>query len=129
MITKSSLRIVCIGAALLFLNACALFYPTTGQEALVGTWTNSMGTVWIIKADGTFIADLNKDNKVDAWGKYTVSGNTVTMWRTAGIKPKGCSGKAVYQFTRPSDDTLQFTLVSDKCKLRKKNVLMPWHEK
>ena len=117
-----------IGFAML-LNSCALFYPESGQEALIGTWTNSFGTIWMIKSDGTFDADLNHDGKRDAWGKYTVSGNTVTLMRTGGIKPKGCGGKGVYRFTRTSDETLQFTLVSDACKLRKKNVLQVWHRK
>ncbi|MEP7015299.1 MAG: hypothetical protein ABI925_07655 [Verrucomicrobiota bacterium] len=125
----SSLRIAFAGVLIALLSGCAVFYPDSGPDALVGTWTNSVGTIWMIKADGTFDADLNHDGKRDAWGKYSVSGNTMTMVRVGGILPKGCRGKGVYQFTRASDDTLQFTLVSDACKLRKKNVLQPWHSK
>lgn len=123
------LRVIFVAGLVLLLNSCALFYPDSGPDALVGTWTNSVGTVWTIKDNGTFDADLNHDGKRDAWGKYTVSGNTLTMVRVGGIKPKGCGGKAVYQFNRTSDDTLQFTLVRDACKLRKKNVLQVWHKK
>lgn len=126
---KASARITFATVLLLLLNSCALFYPDSGQEAVVGTWTNSFGTVWMIKPNGTFDADLDHDGKRDAWGKYSVSGNTITMMRTGGIKPKGCNGKGVYRFNRTSDEALQFTLVRDACKLRKKNVLQLWHSK
>ena len=119
-----SLRIVFAGTALALLGGCAMF-EETGQSALVGTWTNSLGTVWAIKADGTFQVDLNKDGKVDVWGKYTVSGDTITIAEVHGKTPKACKKPATYKFTR-TDGGLQFTLVSDKCKLRQKNVLQPW---
>jgi hypothetical protein len=125
---QSSPRIVLAGILLVLLNACAT-YPKSGQAALVGTWTNSLGTVWMIKANGTWDADLNKDGKPDAWGTYTVSGDTVTLQRTGGIKPKGCDGPGVYKFSRSDEKNLTFTLVKDACKLRKKNVLMPWRQK
>jgi hypothetical protein len=28
--------------------------PSSGPDALVGQWTNSLGTVWTINPDGTF---------------------------------------------------------------------------
>jgi hypothetical protein len=119
-----SFRIVVAAAALALLGGCAMFQES-GQSALVGTWTNSLGTVWAIKADGTFDVDLKHHGRRDAWGTYTVQGDQVTLQRTGGLKPKGCEGPGVYKFKR-TDDTLQFTLVSDKCKLRQKNVLQPW---
>jgi hypothetical protein len=124
---RSSLRITLAGTALALLGACATFHKAE-QPALVGTWTNSLGSVWMIKADGTFDVDLDKDGKRDAWGTWTVSADSVTLQRTGGIKPKGCGGKGIYHFAR-SADTLQFTLVSDACKLRQKNVLLAWHRK
>lgn len=122
------LRIAFAGALLVLVNACAT-YPRSDSQALVGTWTNSLGTVWTIKSDGTFDVDLNKDGKRDAWGTYTVDGDTVTIMRTGGLKPKGCNGKGVYHFSRTDKDSLQFTLAKDACKLRKKNVLLGWHRK
>ncbi len=119
-----SFRIVVAAAALALLGGCAMFQES-GQSALVGTWTNSLGTVWAIRADGRFDVDLKHHGKRDAWGTYTVQGDQVTLQRTGGVKPKGCEGPGVYQFKR-TDDTLQFTLVSDQCKLRQKNVLQPW---
>ena len=119
-----SFRIVVAAAALALLAGCAMFQES-GQSALVGTWTNSLGTVWAIRADGTFDVDLKHHGKRDAWGTYTVQGDQVTLQRTGGVKPKGCEGPGVYKFKR-TDDTLQFTLVSDQCKLRQKNVLQPW---
>jgi hypothetical protein len=126
--TETSLRIVLAGLVLALLGACAT-YSKSGQAALVGTWTNSLGTVWMIKADGTFDVDLKHQGKRDAWGTYVVKGDTVTLMRTGGINPKGCEGKGVYRFSQPDKDSLQFTLVSDACKLRKKNVTLGWHRK
>jgi len=111
-------------AAIALLASCAMF-QRGGQSALVGNWTNSFGTVWLIRADGTFDVDLKHHGRRDAWGTYTVQGDQATFQRTGGVKPKGCEGPGVYKFNR-TDDTLQFTLVSDKCKLREKNVLQPW---
>jgi hypothetical protein len=119
-----SFRIVVGAAILALLGGCAMFQES-GQSALVGTWTNSLGTVWAIKADGTFDVDLKHHGRRDAWGTYTVQNDQVTLQGTGGAKPKGCEGPGVYKFNR-ADDTLQFTLVSDKCKLRQKNVLQPW---
>ena len=61
-----SVRMTFALGLVLLLNSCALFYPESGQDAVVGTWTNSVGTVWMIKDDGTFDADLNHDGKRDA---------------------------------------------------------------
>src|SRR5207249_9786260 len=69
------------------LGGCAMFQET-GQSALVGTWTNSLGTVWAIKADGTFQVDLMHHGKVDVWGKYTVTGDTMTIQEVHGKTPK-----------------------------------------
>jgi hypothetical protein len=62
-------------AIVLVLNACAT-YPRTGSVALVGTWTNSLGTVWTINADNTFHVVSAKRH---IWGNLTVAGDTVTI--------------------------------------------------
>jgi hypothetical protein len=125
---QRSLQLLVVCFVLMLIDACAT-YPRTGQAALAGTWTNSLGTVWTCRADGTFDVDLNRDGKRDAWGRVTTSGDTATIQRVGGINPKGCTGPGVYKFTRPDKDSLEFTLVSDACRLRKKNVLLPWHRK
>lgn len=117
-----------LGVVLALFTGCAMLTPHSGPKAVVGTWTNGSGTVWMIHSDGTFDADLNHDGKRDASGKYSVSGNTITLWRIDGVNPKGCDGKGVYHFTRTSD-SLKFQLVKDGCKLREKNVLMAWRKK
>jgi hypothetical protein len=119
--------ILVLGILAVMLPGCALF-EREGPAAVVGTWTNDVGTVWTLKADGTFDVDLTKDGKRDAWGKYAVTGDTITVQGTGGMNPKGCKGKGVYKFQR-GHDQLHFTLVSDSCKLRKKNVLLGWREK
>lgn len=108
----------------MLLGGCAWFQVAEKNE-LVGTWTNSLGTVWAIRADGTWEVDLTHHGRRDAWGTWTIQADQATLQRTGGINPKGCDGPGVYKFSR-TDDTLQFTLVSDKCKLRQKNVLLPW---
>ena len=115
------------GTLVLLLNSCASFSKSR-PDVLVGTWTNSLGTVWIIHEDGMFDVDLDKDGKRDGWGKWTATSDTVTFVRKGGLKPKGCEGKGVYRFTR-TNDGLQFTLVSDNCKLRVKHVTLPWKRK
>ena len=110
------------------LGACAT-YPKSGQSALVGTWTNSFGTVWMINADGTFTVDLNKDGKPDVWGKYAVSGDSLKISEVKGKTPKSCKLPATYKFARTDAKTLSFTLVKDSCKLRKQNVLAGWTRK
>ncbi len=107
------------------LGACA-HYPRHGSGALVGTWKNSLGTVWTVRDDGTFDVDLDQDGKRDSWGKYKVKDDVVTMMRVGGYAPKRCRGKGTYRFSRPTVDTLQFTLVQDDCKLRIKNMVLSW---
>lgn len=128
MTTQRFLPIVLAGAVLMLLNACAT-YPKSGQSALDGTWTNSLGTVWTIKADGSFDVDLTHHGKRDVWGTCMVSGDTVTIHGIGGKVPHGCKGDATYKFSRPDKDSLQFTLVKDSCGLRKKNVLLGWKTK
>ena len=120
---KRQISVVLVGAAGL-LAGCAMFQRTS-ENSLVGTWTNTLGTVWAIKADGTFDVDLTHHGKREAWGTWTVQGDQATFQRTGGLKPKGCDGPGVYKFNR-DENTLTFTKVSDKCKLREKNVLLPW---
>jgi hypothetical protein len=104
-------------------------FPRRGPSALVGTWTNQMSTVWTIREHGTFDVDLDGDGKREAWGKYSVDGDMVTLRATGGYMPKGCKDKGLYHFDRTAEDTLQFTLVNDACRLRRKNVLQTWRLK
>lgn len=100
----------------------------TGPAALAGQWTNSLGTVWTINADGTFQATATKP-KAQIWGTYTLSGDTITLQETRrkGSIPKNCKGAGVYKFSRPDANTLAFTLVNDVCKPRIQNVTQAWH--
>jgi hypothetical protein len=116
-----ALVVVCVA----LFTGCAMFQET-GQSALVGTWTNSLGTVWAIKADGTFQVSLSKNHRVDVWGKYTATADTMNIQESHGSHtPKACRGPATYKFSR-NGDMLTFTKVSDKCTLREKNILTGW---
>jgi len=124
------LRFVFLGVLIALVSACAT-PPRSGPAALAGTWNNSLGTVWTIKVDGTFDVDRNHDGKRDIWGTYTVAGDTITIQETGRTTPipRDCKGPGVYKFSRPDANTLMFTLVSDACALRKKNVLLAQHKK
>ena len=126
---QSSLRIIFAGALITFISACATS-PKSGPAALAGTWTNSLGTVWTIKTDGTFYVVSAKPRR-QIWGTYTVAGDTVTIQETRRSTPipKSCKGPGVYKFNRPNENTLTFALVNDSCKPRIQNVTLPWHQK
>ena len=124
--TQSFLRIILAAVFLSFLNACVSTAPS-GPATLAGIWTNSLGTVWTIKPDGTF--DVLIHGKHHVWGNYTLAGDTITIVGVGGAVPKGCKGPGVYKFSRPDKNTLTFTLVSDACKTRRHEVPLPWHLK
>ena len=121
---KKHLSVFLAVTVVALLGGCAMFQES-GQSALVGTWTNSLGTVWAIKADGTFQVDLMHKDKADVWGKYTVADDTMTIREVHGKTPKSCKKSATYKFSRNGDE-LSFTKVSDTCKLREKNILQTW---
>lgn len=102
--------------------------PSSGPDALVGQWTNSLGTVWTINPDGTFHVATTKP-KAQIWGTYTVSSNTITVQEThqSGKVPKNCKGPGTYKFSRSDANTLAFVLVNDACKPRIQNVTQRWH--
>jgi hypothetical protein len=122
-----SLRYILAAVSVAALYGCANM-PGTGAKSLAGTWTNSLGTVWTIKSDNTFDVDRYGKGKVDIRGTYAISGDTFTITSNEGKIPKGCEGQGVYKYSRKGNN-LTFTLVSDTCKDRKKNVLSPWHMK
>src|SRR6266513_4568872 len=102
-------RILLAVVAILLFQACASMAPTTGMAALTGTWSNSLGTVWTMRADGSFDVDLNNDGKRDAWGTCSVTADTVTIVGTGGVVPKGCAKTTGrYHFIR-TKNTLHFT--------------------
>jgi hypothetical protein len=126
---QPSLRIIFMGALIALVSACATMTPS-GPAALPGTWTNSLGTVWTINADGTFHV-MATTPKAEIWGKYTVTGDMITIQETrrSTAAPKNCKGPGLYKFSWPNASTLTFVLVSDVCKPRIQNVTQPWTKK
>lgn len=126
---QHSLRIIFAVALIALMGACATMTPS-GPAALVGTWTNSLGTIWTINADGTFHV-MATTPKAEIWGKYTVTGDMITIQETRRSRaiPKNCKGPGLYKFSRPNANTLTFVLVSDVCKPRIQNVTQPWTKK
>ena len=92
-----------------------------------GTWTNSLGTIWTLHPDGTFRV-IRKSNSKLLPGTYKVNNDRITIQATPGTAPKGCDGKGVYKFVR-TENRIAFTLISDSCGERKKNLARPWHTK
>jgi hypothetical protein len=125
---QNSLRLILAGILVVLISSCAT--TPSGPAALAGTWTNSLGTVWTLNANGTFHVTATKP-KAEIWGNYTVAGDTITIQETrrVGPMPKSCKGPGVYKFNRQNQNTLSFVLVSDKCKPRIQNVKQPWHAK
>ena len=116
--------ILAIAVTALFAG-CAMWQEKP-QNSLVGTWTNALGTVWAIKADGTFEVAMNNSNRPMIWGKYNVTDDTLTIKESRGSHtPKSCRGEAVYKFNR-DHDTLTFSKVTDNCRLREKNLALSW---
>ena len=74
--------IFALGVIVLFVG-CAMFQEKP-QNSLVGTWTNALGTVWALKADGTFEVALNNSNRPSIWGKYSVTDDTLTIKEARG---------------------------------------------
>jgi hypothetical protein len=126
---QRSFRNILAGVSLVLISACATA-PLSGPAALAGRWTNSLGTVWTINADGTFHV-MATTPKAEIWGNYTIAGDTITVQETRreGPVPKNCRGPGVYKFSRPDANTLAFVLVSDICKPRIKNVQLAWNKK
>ena len=125
---RNSLRLILAGILVVLVSSCAT--TPSGPAALAGTWTNSLGTVWTLNADGTFRVTATKP-KAEIWGNYTLAGDTITIQETrrVGPIPKSCKGPGVYKFSRQNQNTLSFVLVSDKCQPRIQNVTQPWHAK
>src|SRR6266571_2342723 len=96
---QHSLRIVFAGALIVLMGACAIA-PTSGPAALVGTWTNTLGTVWTVNPDGTFQVDLDKNGQPDVWGHYTVSGDSLTISEVRGKTPKACKQSVANKYLR-----------------------------
>jgi hypothetical protein len=126
---QNSLQLIFAGILVVLVSSCAT--TPSGPAALTGTWTNSLGTVWTLNADGTFHVMSTKP-KAQIWGTYTVANDTITVQETrrAGPPaPKNCKGPGVYKFSRPDANTLAFVLVNDVCKPRIQNVTQSWHGK
>ena len=77
---QHTLQILFAVVLLAVIAGCETF-PSSGPDALVGQWTNSLGTVWTINPDGTFHVATTKP-KAQIWGTYTVSGDTITVQET-----------------------------------------------
>src|SRR4029077_12283971 len=91
--TQLSFRMFLTGVLVGLLSACAT-YPTSGPAALVGTWTNSLGTVLTIKGRDTFDVVWAKHH---LGGNLPVAGDTVTIQETGGKPAKPCRGPGVYK--------------------------------
>src|SRR5881394_2577176 len=126
---QHTIRILFAVVLVVVIAACETV-PTSGPAALAGQWTNSVGTVWTINADGTFHV-MSMKPKGQIWGTYTLSGDTITVQdtRRSMATPKTCRGPGVYKFSRPDQNSLAFVLISDICKPRMQNVTQPWRRK
>src|SRR5260370_28795122 len=99
-VMKKQVSLIFAVAVTVLFAGCAMFQEKT-PSSVVGTWTNALGTVWALKADGTFQVALNNSDKPSIWGKYTVTDDTITIKESRGSHtPKSCKGEDVYKFNR-----------------------------
>ena len=88
-------------------------------QSITGTWEMTMpgenGEPVKFQAkiseDGTYTLDWMADGKIEAKGKYEISGNQVTIQDTEG---SDCKGKGVYKY-KIEGNTMTMTRVSDEC--------------
>lgn len=88
----------------------------------VGSWKimvpNGEGGTMLMKvtmnADNTYHIDAGADGSVEIKGKYSISGDKVTIQDTEGTD---CSAKGVYTL-KVSGNQLTMTMVSDACEGR-----------
>src|SRR5438067_1979044 len=84
-------------------TGCSTLSPHKTQS-VVGTWVNPAGTVWTLSVDGTFAVRVKVKNQAMAtYGKYNVSGDTITIENTDPKTPKNCRPPAIYRFHRSGD--------------------------
>src|SRR5438874_1141197 len=107
------------------LNGCAT-YPRSGSDAVLGKWSNSRGTLLTMMADGTF-SSVRADSIRPVWGTYTIAHHAITFRAVGGDTSKSCRDNGVYQFAQISDDTLELSVVSDSCKVRRRDLASVWH--
>jgi hypothetical protein len=118
-------RIIFVSIAVVF-TGCSTLSPHKSQS-VVGTRVNPAGTIWTLSVDGTFAVRVKmKNHTMVTFGKYTVSGDTITIQNTDPKTPKDCRPPAIYHFHR-AGDRLEFTLVKDSCGLRAQQVPLGWH--
>jgi len=117
-------RIFLLCIAVILTGCSTLFWPKS--QSVVGTWANPAGTLWTLSVDGTFAVRVRvKNQTIPTFGKYMVSGDTITIEDTDPKTPKVCRLPALYHFHR-TGDRLDFTLVKDSCGLRAQQVPLGW---
>lgn len=122
-------RPIVLIAVIALLSACSMIQP--GRRADIpfsGSWTNSSGMVWVINTDGTYDVDMDGDGHRDSWGTIRVQGEEVSIRGTGGLRAGGCKQPGVYRYEMNAD-TIRFTLVNDRCKMRKRYLAGEWHRK
>jgi hypothetical protein len=92
---------------------------------IAGSWINSEGTVWTLHPDGTFDADVRAAQPFRTSGRYSISGDQLTVYDIAASSPRECREPGIYRFRR-TGDRLDFTIVKDDCGERARQVPLGW---
>lgn len=113
----------------------SLPFALAAQTSMTGDWKlelpdgngNLLTFKVSMKADNTYIVDLNNDGTSEVQGKYTVEGDQITMEDTSG--EYACTGqKGIYKFVIEGDKNT-LSKVSDACPIRGGNgqmIFMRW---
>lgn len=92
------------------------------QNSIIGKWTGEFPAqngqpatkFSLIITDNSYQMDIGMDGVADITGAYTLDGQQITIWDTAGQNICPSDQKGVYAFVRDGD-TLTFTKVTDAC--------------
>lgn len=102
----------------LILFLCLAFpISMLAQNSIVGTWKVSApdgtGFTVTIKADNTYAVDVGMDGATNWTGKYTLSGNKMTIQDVGS----DCDAKGEYTYSVTATE-LTMTMVKDDCSNR-----------
>lgn len=110
--------------ALLVLTGCSsLHNPFTHRQNLVGRWENRLGSVWDIRADGTF--EMSFKGRFATRGSYSIHKNQLTLLYTGGKIPWDGRDPATYRI-KMDKNVVRFVVMHDICATRIANLSVKW---
>jgi len=109
---------------LLSLVGCSCFHnPFARAPKLNGTWGNRLGSVWVVRSDGTF--EMNHGGRFLTTGTYSIRRHVLTLTYTGGKIPWDGHETATYRIKRDKK-IVRFVILHDTCGERIANLSVKW---